>query len=74
MGLRTLLLTGDSSVIAEAVGKQLGVDEVGAGMLPEQKLDRVKALMTEGRRVVMVTIATPRPGAHAVRPCRRGRV
>jgi Cd2+/Zn2+-exporting ATPase/Cu+-exporting ATPase len=54
MGLRTLLLTGDRAAIAEAVGKQLGVDEVGAGLLPEQKLERVKSLMTAGRRVVMV--------------------
>ena len=54
LGLRTVLLTGDSSVIAAAVGKELGVDEVGAGLLPEQKLDRVKALMVAGRRVVMV--------------------
>ena len=54
MGLRTVLLTGDSRAIADAVAKTLGVDEVGAEMLPDQKLDRVKALMAEGRRVAMV--------------------
>jgi cation transport ATPase len=54
MGLRTLLLTGDHTAIAEAIGKQLGVDEVGAGLLPDQKLERVKSLMEAGRRVVMV--------------------
>ena len=54
MGLRTVLLTGDRPAIAAAVGKQLGVDEVGAGMLPDQKLERVKALMAAGKQVVMV--------------------
>jgi Cd2+/Zn2+-exporting ATPase/Cu+-exporting ATPase len=54
MGLRTLLLTGDSEAIGQAVGKQLGVDEVNAGMLPTQKLERVRALMSDGRRVAMV--------------------
>jgi P-type E1-E2 ATPase len=54
MGLRTLLLTGDSPEIAGAVAEQLGVDEVGAGMLPDEKLERVKALMSKGRRVAMV--------------------
>ncbi|MBK8482463.1 MAG: cadmium-translocating P-type ATPase [Proteobacteria bacterium] len=54
LGLRTVLLTGDSAAIAEAIGEQLGVDEVGAGLLPEQKLERVKVLMAAGRQVVMV--------------------
>ena len=54
MGLRTLLLTGDSPAIAESVGKQLGINEVGAGLLPEQKLERVKTLMADGRYVAMV--------------------
>jgi Cd2+/Zn2+-exporting ATPase/Cu+-exporting ATPase len=54
MGLRTILLTGDGPEIADAVGKRLGVDAVGAGMLPVQKLERVRALMAEGRRVAMV--------------------
>ena len=54
MGLRTVLLTGDSESIAAAVSKQLGVDEMNAGLLPSQKLDRVKALMADGKRVAMV--------------------
>ena len=54
MGIRTLLLTGDSAAIAAAVGTELGIDEVAAGLLPEQKLERIKALLAEGKKVVMV--------------------
>jgi heavy metal translocating P-type ATPase len=54
MGLKTILLTGDSRVIAQAVGKGLGVDEIAAELLPEQKLQRVQELMAQGKKVVMV--------------------
>lgn len=54
MGLRTILLTGDNPSIADHVGKQLGVDEVNGGMLPEQKLERVRTLMLQGKHVAMV--------------------
>jgi heavy metal translocating P-type ATPase len=54
MGLKTILLTGDSKVIAQAVGKGLGVDEISAELLPEQKLQRVQELLSQGKKVVMV--------------------
>jgi Cu+-exporting ATPase len=54
MGLRTLLVTGDAEPVARAVGATLGVDEVHAGMLPEDKLAKVEALLARGRRVLMV--------------------
>jgi P-type E1-E2 ATPase len=54
MGLRTVLLTGDNPAIADAVGKQLAVDEIGGGLLPNEKVERVKALMAQGRNVAMV--------------------
>ena len=54
MGLKTILLTGDSRGIAETVGKGLGVDEISAELLPEQKLQRVENLLSKGRKVVMV--------------------
>ena len=54
MGLKTILLTGDSKTIAEAVGNGLGVDEISAEMLPEQKLQRVQELLAQGKKVVMV--------------------
>jgi heavy metal translocating P-type ATPase len=54
MGLKTILLTGDSKVVAQAVGKGLGVDEISAELLPEQKLQRVQDLLAQGKKVVMV--------------------
>jgi heavy metal translocating P-type ATPase len=54
MGLKTILLTGDSRIIAESVAKALGVDEIGAELLPSQKVARVRKLMEEGRTVAMV--------------------
>jgi P-type E1-E2 ATPase len=54
LGLRTILLTGDSRNVAESAAKILGVDEVGSELLPSQKVARVMELMKEGRTVVMV--------------------
>jgi heavy metal translocating P-type ATPase len=54
MGMRTLLLTGDALSIAEEVGERLGVDEVLAELLPEQKLVKVQELQAGGKRVAMV--------------------
>jgi Cd2+/Zn2+-exporting ATPase/Cu+-exporting ATPase len=54
MGLRTVLLTGDTEAIAQAVGKQLGLDEVHAELLPDQKVAQIMALRAAGRRVAMV--------------------
>lgn len=54
MGLETILLTGDRAAIAQSVGRQLGVGQVAAELLPDQKLARVQELMSQGRRVVMV--------------------
>lgn len=54
MGIQTVLLTGDSRAIADAIGAQLAVDHIGAELLPHDKVDRVKALMAAGRKVAMV--------------------
>lgn len=54
LGLRTILVTGDSRNVAESAAKILGVDEVGSELLPSQKVARVMELMKEGRTVVMV--------------------
>ena len=54
MGLRTILLTGDAADVAGAIGRRLGVDEVGAEMLPAAKLERVRELTRGGRTVAMV--------------------
>jgi len=54
MGLRTILVTGDSRAVAEPVGQGLGVDAVAADLLPAQKLERVKGLIAEGHTVAMI--------------------
>jgi Cd2+/Zn2+-exporting ATPase/Cu+-exporting ATPase len=54
LGLRTVLLTGDTSAIASAIGRQLGVDEAQAELLPEQKLSAVKTLAAKGRKIAVV--------------------
>jgi heavy metal translocating P-type ATPase len=54
MGLKTVLLTGDSKTVAEDIGKKLGVDEIAAELLPEDKLEFVSRLTKERHSVVMV--------------------
>lgn len=54
LDIRTALLTGDNQAVAQAVASELGVAEVHADLLPEAKLDHVKALVAGGRRVAMV--------------------
>ena len=53
LGLRTVLLTGDSPAVAEAVAADTGVDEVIAGALPGQKVAVIRELQARGRRVAM---------------------
>ncbi len=52
-GLRIVVATGDSRTTAEAVAKRLGLAEVLAEVLPEQKVDVVRRLQAEGSRVAM---------------------
>ena len=52
-GVRVVMLTGDSRTTAEAVAKQLGITEVVAEVLPEQKVETVRKLKAEGRVVAM---------------------
>ncbi len=54
MGIRTILLTGDTRSVAEAVARSLDIREVEADLLPEDKLERVKALVAASRTVAMV--------------------
>ena len=53
-GYRTLLLTGDNAEVAATIGQQLGVDEAKGDLLPEQKLEIIRNLLREGRKVAMV--------------------
>ncbi|HET7287894.1 MAG TPA: copper-translocating P-type ATPase, partial [Pyrinomonadaceae bacterium] len=52
-GIRIVMLTGDSRTTAEAVARNLGIDEVVAEVLPDQKVDAVKRLQSDGRIVAM---------------------
>lgn len=53
LGVRVVMLTGDNRVTAEAVAKQLGIEEVIAQVLPEQKAEVVGSLQQQGRLVAM---------------------
>ncbi|MEX2044523.1 MAG: cation-translocating P-type ATPase [Opitutus sp.] len=53
-GLRTVMLTGDRRHTAEAVAKELGLDEVRAGLSPEDKVDVIQELRAGGRKIAMV--------------------
>ncbi len=52
-GVRLVMLTGDSQTTAQAVARKLGIDEVMAEVLPDQKAEKVKRLQAEGRVVAM---------------------
>lgn len=53
-GLRVMMITGDNERTAAAVAQELGIDEVRAGLLPEQKLAAIDAEHAQGRRLAMV--------------------
>ncbi len=52
-GLKIIMATGDNERTAQAVGKELGIDEIRAGVLPEDKKGLVDELLASGRRVAM---------------------
>ncbi|MDX3693743.1 heavy metal translocating P-type ATPase [Streptomyces europaeiscabiei] len=54
LGLTPVLLTGDNRLVAESVARAVGIDEVIAEVLPQDKVDVVKRLQQEGRTVAMV--------------------
>lgn len=52
-GVRIVMATGDSRATAEAVGRELGIDEIEAEVLPAGKIETIKRLQAEGRIVAM---------------------
>lgn len=54
MGKHVMLISGDKATAVRQVAQALGIDDVTAECTPQQKLDRLRALQAEGRRVLMV--------------------
>ena len=54
LGLEPLLLTGDNETVARRIAAEVGIDRVVAGVLPQGKVDVLRALQAEGRVVAMV--------------------
>ncbi|MCY0932069.1 heavy metal translocating P-type ATPase [Streptomyces sp. H27-H1] len=54
LGLKPILLTGDNKAVAESVAAEVGIEEVIAEVMPQDKVDVVKRLQAEGRSVAMV--------------------
>ncbi len=54
MGIRTLMITGDSGDVARSVAAEVGISEYMAGVLPSEKSERIKDLKSKGRIVAMV--------------------
>ncbi|OJU98685.1 MAG: copper-translocating P-type ATPase [Verrucomicrobia bacterium 61-8] len=52
--IQTVMLTGDARPVAEAIARQLGIDEVRAELLPDQKVSEIEELQKQGRKVAMV--------------------
>ncbi|MEU1575571.1 heavy metal translocating P-type ATPase [Streptomyces collinus] len=54
LGLTPILLTGDNEAVARSVAREVGIEEVIAEVLPQDKVDVVKRLQADGRSVAMV--------------------
>ena len=54
LGVEVVMITGDAEAVAHAVGHDLGIDRVFAGVRPEDKASKVSALQQEGKKVAMV--------------------
>lgn len=54
MGLKTIMLTGDNAKTAEAIRRELGIDEVYAELLPKDKTDMINKLREKGERTAMI--------------------
>ena len=54
MGIRTVMLTGDNEAPAKSVGAKVGVDEVYAQLLPQDKVEKIEELVARGHKIAMV--------------------
>ncbi len=51
---KLIMISGDHNIVAEAVGKSIGIDEAFGDLLPQDKAQKIRALSAEGRKVAMV--------------------
>ena len=54
LGVEVVMITGDAAAVAQAVGRELGIDRVFAGVRPEDKSAKIAELQAEGKKVAMV--------------------
>lgn len=54
LGIKTTLLTGDSKITADFIAKQIDIDTIHAELLPEEKVQKVQELQTQGNTVCMI--------------------
>ncbi|MDQ5938489.1 MAG: P-type Cu+ transporter [Patescibacteria group bacterium] len=54
LGIKVIMLTGDNELAATYIAKQVGIDQVMADVLPQQKAEKIKSLQTEGQKIAMV--------------------
>ncbi|MDA2922467.1 cation-translocating P-type ATPase, partial [Patescibacteria group bacterium AH-259-L07] len=53
-GIQTIMITGDNTIVGDAIGKELGFDKIYSQVLPEDKVGIIEELQNEGRKVLMV--------------------
>lgn len=53
-GIESVMMTGDNQQVADSVAKEIGIDQVFAEVLPDEKSENVKQLQNDGKRVMMV--------------------
>ena len=70
LGIRTAMLTGDTASTADAIARAAGIDQVWAGLLPDQKLEKIRDLQQRGHRVAMVGDGINDAAAHLPGGCR----
>lgn len=54
LGIKTIMITGDSKVVAEQAAKTLGINEIYAEVMPQEKVEIVKRLQLEGHKIIFV--------------------
>ncbi len=54
LGKKTAIITGDNKRVGQAIAKELGIDEVLAEVMPQEKSDQIKKLQSQGKTVAMV--------------------